>query len=368
MKSLMRTIQGAVAGAVIAAGSVSGAAVLARQQQEQPSEGTKTVRKAGGVLQGSATRRVQPTYPQMAKAARISGAVVVEITIDVSGTVISASAVSGHPLLKDAAVAAAQQWKFEPTRLDGVPVKVIGTITFNFQMDDGLSIEAAEKELQEHPDSAQAHYDLAIAYKNHGRQVDALPALRDAIRLDPKFQIAYRTLGEYLVRPDSNTDTEGIDALKEAIRLDPHDMEAVYVLASVYTRSKRYDEATGLLKQAIADNPSAPEPYIWLARSYGKDKRSEAEEVLKECIQINPNAAEAYAVLGELYTRLGRTADAISILKQGLAVNPSFGRVHFALGMAYYKSGDKESAMNEYNALKRINLEMAESLLTEITK
>ncbi len=97
-------------------------------------EPPKIVRKSGGVLQGSATRRVQPSYPPLAKAARVSGAVVVEVTVDENGSVISARAISGHPLLKDAAVQAAQGWKFTPTQLSGVPVKVIGTITFNFTL------------------------------------------------------------------------------------------------------------------------------------------------------------------------------------------------------------------------------------------
>jgi protein TonB len=84
------------------------------------------------VLQGEATRRVTPTYPALARAARVSGAVVVEITIDENGNVISARPISGHPLLKDAATQAARGWKFNPTKLSGQPVKVIGTIQFNF--------------------------------------------------------------------------------------------------------------------------------------------------------------------------------------------------------------------------------------------
>ena len=46
---------------------------------------------------------------------------------------IAARAVSGHPLLKDAAVNAARQWQFTPTTLSGVAVRVIGTLTFNFE-------------------------------------------------------------------------------------------------------------------------------------------------------------------------------------------------------------------------------------------
>jgi len=94
---------------------------------------SKLIRKAGGVLMGSATHRVDAVMPPLARAARISGSVVVEVTIDEVGNVISARALSGHPLLKDAAVDAARQWQFSPTQLSGIAVKVIGTLTFNFE-------------------------------------------------------------------------------------------------------------------------------------------------------------------------------------------------------------------------------------------
>jgi protein TonB len=93
----------------------------------------RIIRKSGGVLQASATRRVEPKMPPLAKAANVTGAVVVEVTVDEDGNVIAARAISGHPLLKDAAVSAAREWKFAPTQLSGVPVKVIGTLTFNFK-------------------------------------------------------------------------------------------------------------------------------------------------------------------------------------------------------------------------------------------
>ena len=90
-------------------------------------------RVSGGVLAGKAIERPQPVYPQMARAAGIEGAVVVEVTVGEKGDVIAAHAVSGHPLLRDAAVQAARGWRFTPTVLSGKPVKVIGTITFNFR-------------------------------------------------------------------------------------------------------------------------------------------------------------------------------------------------------------------------------------------
>jgi protein TonB len=77
---------------------------------------------------------VQPQYPPIAKAARASGAVQVQVTISEEGRVIDAAVVSGHPLLRDAAVQAARQWVFKPTELSGVAVKVQGVLTFNFTL------------------------------------------------------------------------------------------------------------------------------------------------------------------------------------------------------------------------------------------
>lgn len=86
----------------------------------------------GGVLQGKAIAKPQPAYPEIAKAARAAGTVTVQIVVDESGNVESAEAVSGHPLLRQAAVEAARRARFAPTLLSGQPVKVGGVITYNF--------------------------------------------------------------------------------------------------------------------------------------------------------------------------------------------------------------------------------------------
>lgn len=87
---------------------------------------------SGGVLNGKATSLPKPPYPPAARAVRASGAVSVQVLIDESGNVVSASAVSGHPLLRAAAVQAARGARFSPTMLSGQAVKVSGVITYNF--------------------------------------------------------------------------------------------------------------------------------------------------------------------------------------------------------------------------------------------
>lgn len=87
---------------------------------------------SGGVLNGKAISLPRPQYPPIAKAARASGTVVVQVLIDENGNVVSAKAVSGHPLLTAVAVSAARQARFSPTKLSGQPVKVTGVIQYNF--------------------------------------------------------------------------------------------------------------------------------------------------------------------------------------------------------------------------------------------
>jgi len=87
---------------------------------------------SGGVLNGKALSLPKPPYPQIAKAAHASGTVVVQVLIDENGNVVSARAVSGHPLLQAVAVAAARGARFSPTKLSGQPVKVTGVIQYNF--------------------------------------------------------------------------------------------------------------------------------------------------------------------------------------------------------------------------------------------
>jgi TonB family protein len=89
---------------------------------------------SGGVLNGKAISKPAPPYPAVAKAARASGTVVVQVEVDEKGNVTSAKAISGHPLLRAAAESAARQARFSPTLLSGKPVRVTGTITYNFEL------------------------------------------------------------------------------------------------------------------------------------------------------------------------------------------------------------------------------------------
>jgi periplasmic protein TonB len=95
------------------------------------------IRVSSGVATGLLDHEVRPTYPQIAKAARVSGSVVLQATISKSGTIEGLKVVSGHPMLVQAAVDAVKQWHYKPYYLNGEPVEVETQITVNFTLAGG---------------------------------------------------------------------------------------------------------------------------------------------------------------------------------------------------------------------------------------
>jgi TonB family protein len=95
----------------------------------QNSQGTNMVR---GLTQGLSRSKPVPRYPPEAKAARVGGTVTVQAVVGEDGKVLTARAVSGPKPLRAASVEAACRSAYAPTFVSGRPVKVAGTITYNF--------------------------------------------------------------------------------------------------------------------------------------------------------------------------------------------------------------------------------------------
>ena len=77
---------------------------------------------------------VKPIYPEDAKAAKVQGVVLLDVTVGTDGTVKGLRLTKSVPLLDQAAMDAVNQWQFEPALLNGVPVEVEVTITINFTL------------------------------------------------------------------------------------------------------------------------------------------------------------------------------------------------------------------------------------------
>ncbi len=130
-------IPGGVTGGIVGGvpGGVRGGViggVPAAPPPPPPKAARKPVRVGGNVQNSKLIRKVQPIYPELAKRARVSAVVLLQVTVSELGEVVDIKLVRGHPLLNQAAIDAVRQWRYSPTLLNGEPVPVIATVTVNF--------------------------------------------------------------------------------------------------------------------------------------------------------------------------------------------------------------------------------------------
>src|SRR6201993_3681296 len=119
-------------------GGVLGSIASAGSNVAMPKVATpQRVRVSSGVSQGLLVRRVNPTYPPLARQARIQGTVILQAEISKNGDIENLRLVSGHPMLAPAAIDAVKQWKYRPYILNGEPVEVETQVQVNFTLAGG---------------------------------------------------------------------------------------------------------------------------------------------------------------------------------------------------------------------------------------
>jgi len=92
------------------------------------------IRVGGNVQAARIKSQPRPTYPPLAKQARIQGTVRFTAIIAANGTIQSLQVISGHPLLVPSAMEAVKRWVYQPTLLNGEPVEVVTQIDVNFTL------------------------------------------------------------------------------------------------------------------------------------------------------------------------------------------------------------------------------------------
>ena len=122
-------------GGPVVPGWLGGSEAIRIAQPPPPPPAPPTPRRAGGDIEIPArTYYVDPIYPEIARVTKTEGLVILEATIDESGAVRNVKVLRSNPLLDQAAVDAVSKWKYTPTKLNGVAVPVVLTVTVNFAL------------------------------------------------------------------------------------------------------------------------------------------------------------------------------------------------------------------------------------------
>jgi protein TonB len=116
------------------AGGVMGGIFSGQTAPKVQAPTPKKVNISGGVAQGMLLQKTVPLYPPIAKAARVSGTVVLQATISKAGTIENLRVISGPAMLQQSALDAVKSWRYRPYLLNNEPVEVETTVNVVFSL------------------------------------------------------------------------------------------------------------------------------------------------------------------------------------------------------------------------------------------
>jgi tetratricopeptide (TPR) repeat protein len=186
------------------------------------------------------------------------------------------------------------------------------------------AMEKIQAALQLQPDSAEAHYNLAIVLGRLGRTSAEMAQYEEALRLNPRYAEAHNNLGALLLQ--AGHQPEALEEFQTALQLNPQLAEAHYNLGNYW---------------------------------YITGEITEAAEQYQQALRINPLLAEAHWKMGDLLMQVGRKREAIDQYQQGLELKPGDAEAHYKLGNALLWSENLLSAMDEFREALRIDPSMA---------
>lgn len=216
-----------------------------------------------------------------------------------------------------------------------------------------------EKALDENPENGEAHYYLAVCYKEKEEYDKMLTHLEKAEQLFPKKQDDYQKL-----RQDSwtkifeagrkNADEQKWEVSREdfmlATRLEPSRHEAYSNLGFVWQHLNDNDSAYYYYTKAYEIAPDEMlvlENYGNLCYNIGKYDR--AEEMYNKILQKDPNHASAMARLGDIKAEKKEFQDAVNLYNQALGIEQDNCNLWFRLGILYFKEmKDNDNAINAF--------------------
>ena len=209
--------------------------------------------------------------------------------------------------------------------------------------------------------NATVFYKAGIVYKNKNMFPEAMDAFNKAIKLNKKYGPAYVEIGQIHLK--TNNPEMAIVNFNKAISVNPKMADAYIALGKLYRDFKpNYDSAIICFTAAIAIDSTNKEIFYSVAWCY--NAKGEYDKTIPygiKALEIDNTYRPAYNELGHAYRRLEKYAEAIAQFKKNIAISPVDLAMLYS-GYCYTELKDKEGAMEQYEALNKINENMAAAL------
>ena len=206
------------------------------------------------------------------------------------------------------------------------------------------------------PDSAEAYYQLGLAYLAAGDWNMAAAHLTRATELDPRHRDAQLKVAELMATTEDRAMLgEAKKRLEEQLAATPNDVETLISLAVAEWKLASPEAAEAHLRRAFSSDPGRLDSALALAKAQIERRDfAAAEQVLKTAANRQPPSAGAMVALGEFYFTVGRLAEAELQFRRALAVDSANGAALFDLAAMNVRSGNLGGAESIYGRLSSL--------------
>jgi tetratricopeptide (TPR) repeat protein len=196
------------------------------------------------------------------------------------------------------------------------------------------------RRLEKYPADFSAHFNLGALMLSRGKAAEAIPYLRDALKLEPDQAAALNGLGAALLASGQNS--EAMAEFQQALQAQPGYTNARYNLANALADEGRLDDAAAGFRQVLKENPddgNARQHLFLVLVERGNSLAREgdvrgAAEAMREAVSIHPEDADLHNNLGVILARQGDRIAAIAEFEAALKANPSLAAAQRNLDIA----------------------------------
>jgi tetratricopeptide (TPR) repeat protein len=209
------------------------------------------------------------------------------------------------------------------------------------------SLGLFERAIAVNPDNYFAYSGLGSAFRQAGRNGEAIASFERALSIKAHFVDAEDGLGMALAA-EGRLD-EGMAHLAEAVRLAPGSVTGHIDLGFGFSKSGRAREAADQYRIALQLNPESPEAHCGLGVALAEQNRlPEALAQLLESVRIKPDYADGYYNLGRVLALQGRTDEAMTQFAAAIRLQPENAESHYNLGTALATRGRMSEAADQF--------------------
>jgi tetratricopeptide (TPR) repeat protein len=240
---------------------------------------------------------------------------------------------------------------YERARLADPEVRRIEQAREALSADDHRTAEAIFRDvLRSDPAHVAALCGLAAVSLTVSRPRDAVRLLKHALKQSAHLPLARRGLSQALLALGALPEAES--ALRDLLKMEGENPNNWVLLATVYTRLMRQEDALAAFEEAARLNPGEVRLRLsigHLSKTLGR--RAECEQAYKRCLEMDPGMGEAYWSLADLKNYVFSDAEIAamqSLLKGEDGDDEDQAHVHFALGRAFEHKKDYATAFDHY--------------------